>query len=131
MNIKERLKSFFIGRYGYDDFNLFLLILYLILSVIHLITRNYWLSILEFAVLIFLIFRMLSKNLEKRRNENKKYLNITAPIRNGIKNIKSSYKSDYKFFSCPTCNQRVRVPKGKGKIEVKCPKCGKTFIKRS
>lgn len=131
MNIKERLKSFFMGRYGYDDLNLFLLIIYLILSVIHLITKSYWLSILELAVLIFLIFRMLSKNFEKRRNENKKYLDITAPIRNSIKNIKSSYKSDYKFFSCPDCSQRVRVPKGKGKIEIKCPKCGKTFIKRS
>lgn len=131
MNFKERLRNFFMGRYGYDDLNLFLLILYLTLSVIQIISRIYWLSIPELAVLVFLIFRMFSRDFEKRRAENRKYMDISAPIRNFIKNTKSSYKSDYRFFSCPACRQRVRVPKGKGKIEIRCPKCSRTFIKRS
>lgn len=131
MNIKERLRNFFSGRYGYDELNRFLLVIYSLIIIIYLFTKAYWLNLTALVVFIVLIFRLLSKNYEKRRAENRKFMVLTAPVRSGIKNMRSSYKSDHKVFSCPGCGQRVRVPKGKGRIEIKCPKCSKTFLKRS
>ena len=131
MNIKDRLQNFFNGRYGYDELNFCFLACYLLMAVINFIIKSYLMNILTFCLLIILLFRLLSKNNEKRRAENRKFLEVTAPIRRFIKNLRDSYKSDYRIFSCPDCRQRVRVPKNKGKIEIRCPKCSKTFIKRS
>lgn len=131
MKFKERLDRFFSGRYGYDDLNLFILILYLIIIIIRLITKCYWLDILEFITVLILITRILSKNIEKRRAENRKFQKISAPVRTWLYNTFKNRNSSHKIFVCPNCLQKVRVPKGKGKIEITCPKCRNSFVKRS
>lgn len=131
MNFRDKMNNFFRGRYGYDELNKFLLVMYIIFIMINLFTRFYLLNILSFVIAIILLFRIFSKNIEKRYAENRKFMYITAPIRVWFDNIRNSSKSSSKVFVCSKCHQKVRVPKGKGKIEITCPKCNYKFIKRS
>ena len=84
------------------------------------------------ALLIYSYFRILSRNVSKRE-ENQRYLN--AKYRAVVKknNLKKRWaqRSTYRFFKCPQCKQTVRVPKGRGKICITCPKCKTEFIKKS
>lgn len=90
----------------------------------------YWLGL---ALLIYSYFRILSRNVSKRYEENQRYLN--AKYRAVVKknNLKKRWaqRSTYRFFKCPQCKQTVRVPKGRGKICITCPKCKTEFIKKS
>ena len=88
---------------------------------------------LSLATLVYTYYRMFSRNIYIRASENQNFLNKTANIRRKINNQKSIFKQRkvYRIYKCPTCKQKVRVPKGKGKISIHCPKCDTYFIKRS
>lgn len=131
MNFRDRINNFFRGRYVYDELNRFLIVLYAILVIFNLLIRLYVLNIFGLVILIILLFRMLSRNYEKRRAENKKFMEITAPFRIWLFNMRDSSKLEYRLFICPKCRQKVRVPKGRGKIQITCPKCSNKFVKRS
>ena len=77
--------------------------------------------------------RIFSRNVQKRYAENQAYLMKTYKIRNWFQNQKNIWQQRkvYHIYTCPSCKQKIRIPKGKGKIEVRCPKCGTTFIKKS
>ncbi|MFR6495256.1 MAG: hypothetical protein ACLUOF_01610, partial [Ruminococcus sp.] len=81
------------------------------------------------AVLIYSYFRIFSRNIARRQAENQKFLEITAPVRSLFG--KKSADKTHRIFSCPKCGQKMRVPMGKGKIEITCPNCRNKFIKRS
>ena len=84
-------------------------------------------------MIIWSYFRMFSKDYSRRSAENRWYLNKTYKIRSkfaGLKNWMAQSK-DYHIYKCPSCKQKSRIPRGKGKIEIRCPKCSTTFIKRS
>ncbi len=129
MNFKERVYKFLQGRYGTDDLNRFLLAVLIISAVLQMLSGSYFLNILTLLITILIFFRCLSKNISARSAENRKYLTLTEPLRLWFRNIRG--KSDFKVYMCPECRQKLRVPKGKGKIEISCSKCGKKFIKRS
>ena len=76
---------------------------------------------------------LFSRNVQKRYAENQAYLMKTYKIRNWFQNQKNIWQQRkvYHIYTCPSCKQKIRIPKGKGKIEVRCPKCGTTFIKKS
>ena len=78
-------------------------------------------------------FRMFSRNLAKRHAENQKFLNFRYERTVGWNRFKkrTAQRKDYRFFKCPSCKQRVRVPRGHGKIEITCPKCRTCFVKKS
>ena len=78
-------------------------------------------------------FRVFSRNISKRYAENQKYLAKTYKLRTYIQQQKNSLaqRKVYHIYKCPGCKQKIRIPKGKGKIEIRCPKCGTTFIKKS
>lgn len=83
--------------------------------------------------ILYTYYRMLSRDIQKRYAENQKYLSITSGIRqkfNREKNIMHQRK-EYHIYSCPNCKQKIRIPRGKGKIEIDCPKCHTKFIKKS
>ena len=85
------------------------------------------------VLIIYCYFRMFSKNISKRYAENQKYLAKTYKLRTYIQQQKNSLaqRKAYHIYKCPGCKQKIRIPKGKGKIEIRCPKCGTTFIKKS
>ena len=132
--MREKLQRFMYGRYGSDKLNHVLSIVALILVLLGSFFRRmslaYWLG---FALLILIYYRMMSRNIQKRYAENQaflRYYNQWTGWFHGRKNAAARNK-DYKIFRCPKCSQKVRVPKGKGKISIHCPKCGHDFIKRS
>lgn len=131
--MKEKFMRFMYGRYGADAFGRFLLIAAIVLSLLSSLFRWNPLYILGEALLIYSCFRMFSRNIYKRSAENQAYLKRTAKIRfwwHNQKNLMQQRKTHH-IYKCPTCRQKIRIPKGKGKIEIRCPKCGSTFIKRS
>ncbi len=131
MSLNDKITKFFSGRYGSDKLNLFLLVLLLILTLMYIITHWIIFDILSMAVAITVCFRMFSRNYSKRAAENAKYMKLTEPVRTFVNNLRPASSVSHKVFYCPKCKQKLRVPKGRGKIEITCPKCRNNFIKRS
>ena len=92
-------------------------------------------DLVPFLVLLifYTYFRMFSRNIYKRAAENEKYMRILGSWRNKVANEKNlaGQRKYYHFYKCPECGQRIRIPKGHGKIQIRCPKCNATFIRRS
>lgn len=135
--MKEKFIRFMQGRYGVDAFSKFLVGAGLAVAIFSLFFQRSRIagvfSILGWICIIYAYFRIFSKNHSKRYTENQEYLKRTARIRNlfyNRKKIMEDRKTNH-IYRCPSCKQKIRVPKGKGKIEICCPKCRMTFVKRS
>ena len=119
------VQRFMMGRYGTDKLNMLLLCVGLGLTVInmfiHLPTLNMVLTLLAWLMMGLVIFRTLSRNTYKRYRENRKYLMFLERIKD----------REHRYYDCPKCRQQVRVPRGKGKISITCPKCREKFIKKT
>ncbi len=121
------------GRYGQDAFTRFLLGAMLACVVLNLLVGSRFLSIMAWALLVYAYFRLFSRNHAARYAENQRYLNATAKFRYWFdqqKRLKEERKYHH-IYVCPKCRQKIRIPKGKGKIMVRCPKCRHEFQKRS
>lgn len=119
------------GRYGVDQFGNFLFISYIILFVISLFVP--FISFLCYAVIIYSLYRMFSKQIYKRNMENEWFLAKTSGIRKFFNRQKNKwkYRKTHKYLKCPHCHQYLRVPKGKGNITITCPTCHQQFDKRT
>ena len=121
------------GRYGQDAFTRFLLGAMLACVVLNLLVGSRFLSIMAWTLLIYAYFRLFSRNHAARYAENQRYLNATAKLRYWFdqqKRLKEE-RQYHHIYVCPKCRQKIRIPKGKGKIMVRCPKCRHEFQKRS
>lgn len=120
------------GRYGNDQLNRFLMILTLVFFALSLlgIQPFYLLGVIG---LIYAYFRMFSRNLYKRRMENNAYMKYEYRVKQFFTTWKRDMRQrkTHHIYRCPSCRQKIRIPRGKGKIEIRCPKCGQTFIKKS
>ncbi|MBZ2174231.1 hypothetical protein K8M07_03110 [Schnuerera sp. xch1] len=129
----NRFQKFMVGRYGVDQFYNALVISSIILTLISIITGWNILSTIGLLFLFFAMFRVFSKNVNKRYQENMKFLQWWNPIkikgRNFINRIKG--RKTHRYLKCPQCRQQLRVPKGKGKIVITCPKCHTKFGTRT
>lgn len=131
--MKEKFMRFMYGRYGVDSLGKFLVALAFVTIILANITERGLFSMLSWFFLIYAYFRMFSRKVYKRTAENQAFLSKTSGIRNWFykqKNIMVQKKTHH-IYKCPTCKQKIRVPKGKGRIEIRCPKCNTTFIKNS
>jgi hypothetical protein len=142
-NFRYRLAQLFAGRTGVDALGKTFTWIALILMLVTMFTHSNIAYLLAMACLIYSFWRMFSKNYQKRYYENQKFLQKTAKLRYffmrlapNIKNrfAKARYDMDqrrtYKIFRCPSCKQKLRVPRGRGKIQVTCSKCHTQFIKK-
>ena len=122
MRLSTGLRRFMEGRYGSDKLNTAILMVALVLVLVYtflpfgLVKIILW--IISYVLMIWAIFRMLSRNTYRRYQENRRFLQIVDGIRD----------REHRYYNCPTCRQRVRVPRGKGKISITCPKCREKFI---
>ena len=132
-NFRMKFMRFMQGRNGVDQLSQFLNVVVIILFVISIFTKSIILDWLPMVLLVYMYFRIFSRNIPKRSMENQRFCNMRYDF--AIK--KSKWKKEleqrkiYRFFRCPMCKQRVRVPKGRGKICITCPKCRAEFIKKS
>jgi len=122
--IGDWFRNFMLGRYGSDKLNIYLLgagiVLMLLGSIFgKKIPLMSWCSLLSYVPLGFCIFRMYSRNIEARRRENAAFVNFFNHLKD----------KEHRYFRCPRCRQTVRVPRGRGKINIRCPKCSERFIK--
>ena len=137
--MRDKFNKFMQGRYGVDDLSRFTmgtaLVLIILTMFVNIVNRSVG-SVLDFlaiAAIVYAYFRIFSRNIQKRYAENQKYLQMTSKLRlrfNKEKNLMNQRKTHH-IYSCPGCGQKIRIPKGKGRIEIECPKCHTKFIKRS
>ena len=134
--MREKLIRFMTGRNGADNLSRavsFIVVALLVVGLFtdHEVSRVLWV----FAVLgmVYVYFRIFSRNVYKRRTENQKYLRMTSGIRGYFRGLRErwSQRKDYKFYRCPSCRTLLRVPRGKGKIKIVCRKCGNSFIRNT
>lgn len=126
--------QFMQGRYGGNDtLNKWLLGAFIILLLLAILLQSGLLNFLALVVLFYSYFRIFSRNASKRMEENKKFLEFKYKVTSFFKGKKSAAadRHTHRIFSCPHCGQKVRVPKGRGKICITCPKCHTEFVKRS
>lgn len=121
------------GRYGTDELTRFLMGIALVLIVINVFLRTSWLGLVAVAVLVYTLWRSLSTATDNRRNENEVFLDHAGRFRPWLRNPSAALKEarTYKHAMCPDCGQKVRVPRGKGKLRVTCPKCHTKFEVKS
>ncbi|WP_235069018.1 zinc-ribbon domain-containing protein [Turicibacter sp. TJ11] len=126
-------KSFMEDRTGVDHLSLALLIVSLIISLIGNLLGWSWLAWFSLIPLVLFYFRSFSKNKLKRHQENVLFLKYWYPIQTKWVNQYRMFKAkrQYRYFKCKECGQSLRVPRKKGKIEITCPKCRHTFIKKT
>ena len=130
---KEKLQRFMIGRYGTDQLARFLSGCILVLLILNLFIRDrilYWLAL---ALLSYCYFRMFSKNISARLRENAVYLRWRSQVTEKLKKWKAQAVQAWKYhiYRCPGCGQKIRIPRGRGKVSSHCPKCHTDFIRRS
>ena len=121
------------GRYGFDELSKVALAATLVLMVVSLFTKNRFIYLVSLILLVFSYWRALSKNTKKRQQENRKFLSIRyrGVARWAHCNERQAQTPVYRFYKCPGCGQMVRVPKGRGRICITCPKCQVEFIRKS
>ena len=119
--LKERFVRFMYGRYGPDQLNNTLLLVGVGLAIIGMLFSVPLLTVLSYFPLGYCLYRMFSRNENRRRLENQRYLQMINRLRD----------RESRYFSCPRCHQTVRVPRGRGKINIHCPKCGNQFVKKT
>lgn len=131
--MKEKLQRFMIGRYGVDAFSKFLMVVILIFWVLDLFIDSKILYSWSILLIIYVYFRMFSRNVSKRYQENVKYLEIKNKVLRKLKLEKShmEQRKTHHIYKCPTCKQKIRIPRGKGRICITCPKCKTEFTKTS
>ena len=134
--MREKMMRFMAGRNGNDQLNLFLYAADAILLIAATLVRGQagrWMWLAVLILLGYIYFRMFSKNLTRRREENGKYLRLRYSILAGLKLRRAKWvqRKDYKFFTCPSCKTMLRVPRGHGKIKIVCRKCGNSFTGKS
>ena len=129
----QKLENLMRGRNGSDELSTCTLFLALVIVIANFFARSIVLSIIAVVLMVYSWWRMSSRNLEARENENGVFTEFLGPVRPWIRNPARAMSEarSYKHFKCPECGQRVRVPRGKGKIRVRCPQCSHKFEARS
>ncbi len=129
----EKIRRWMYGRYGGDSLMIGLLVLGLLISVVARVV-NFWpLVFAYYALYIWAIFRMLSRNIPARQREDAAFRRIWEPAWREIGYLRTVFRDrkTYKYFRCPNCKQRLRAPRGRGKILVTCQRCGKAFNQKT
>lgn len=126
------LQRFFYGRYGGDQLNWALLILYLLLWLLGVVTHIVVFPILSWLLFFLVLFRMLSRNTAKRWAENQKFLRFWNKFEGFFTSKAAQWRDkDHRYYKCPKCKNKLRVPRGKGKIQITCPVCRTEFIRKT
>ena len=135
--ISSALARFMYGRNGPDQLNLALLAGYTVLLLLQVFLNRFSaarmvLDILTLLLAAVILYRIFSRDLDKRRAENARFLNWWYPVKNRISILRQRSKDkEHRYFVCKNCKTVCRVPAGKGKVEITCPKCGGKIIGRS
>ena len=131
--MREKFRQFMVGRYGTDGLNQALSIASIVMLLISLLTRISLFTWLGLVLLILCYYRSLSRNISKRTEENYRYYTLKDRVDGKFRGLKDQWANRklYHYYRCPKCRQKLRVPRGRGRIQISCPRCGTQFIKKS
>ena len=131
--MRERFRRFMAGRYGTDALNQFLSIVSIVLLLVALLSRVNLFTWVGMGVLIWCYYRTFSRNIPKRTEENYKFYTLKQQLEGKVRSLKEQWANRklYHYYRCPLCRQKLRVPRGRGRIQISCPRCGTQFIKKS
>ena len=123
--LRNFFRRFMMGRYGTDKLNIAILTVGVVVCILGMFASSAWvgllLTALSYGLMILAIYRCFSRNTYQRYRENSRYLRFVERLKD----------RQHRYFTCPRCRQPVRVPRGKGKIAITCPKCKEKFIKKT
>ena len=131
-DMRDRFNRFMQGRYGNDRFNQVMMITALVCMVLSMFGLRIFYMI-AIGLLVYAYYRMFSRKIYQRSAENQWFLQKEKKFRNWLNGQKRNLKQSktHHIYKCPGCKQKIRVPRGRGKIEIRCQKCGTKFIKKS
>ncbi len=117
------------GRYGTDQFYNFLLVVYLVLFILNLFLGSLIISLLETMLIVYMFFRIFSRNIYKRQQENMKYLRLSKKPKDFFSLTKNRFRDrkTHVYKTCPACKSTLRLPKVKGEHTAVCPRCARRF----
>jgi DNA-directed RNA polymerase subunit RPC12/RpoP len=132
-SFKDKMARFMYGRYGMDQLSRNLSLICLVLLIVTMFVRNNVIYVIALVGIVYTYFRVFSRNISRRSEENEKYLKFHYKVVGKLNKIKFRITDSktHRIFRCPSCSQKIRVPRGKGKISIKCPKCRIEFIKKT
>ena len=129
--VSDGIRRFMFGRYGLDQLNVVLMVaavalclisfLFSRINAVWTVALSFVLNLLSYVLLFWYILRAFSQNIEKRNRENRRFLAFRSRLTD----------KQNRYYRCPNCKQTVRVPRGRGKICIKCPKCSEKFVRKS
>ncbi|MBQ4302705.1 MAG: hypothetical protein IJL31_02420 [Oscillospiraceae bacterium] len=129
--VSDGIRRFMFGRYGLDQLNVVLMVaavalclisfLFSRINAVWTVALSFVLNLLSYVLLFWYILRAFSRNIEKRNRENRRFLAFRSRLTD----------KQNRYYRCPNCKQTVRVPRGRGKICIKCPKCSEKFVRKS
>ena len=131
--MRNMLHNFMMGRYGPDHLGIAMIVFSFVLSILYAILGVTPVLYISYILFGLTLYRMLSRNLHRRRSENDTFIRYWWPIRIKIRHTvkKIKQRMTHKYFKCPTCKSKLRVPKGIGKLRVTCNKCGEKLFMKS
>src|SRR5690554_6205892 len=131
--VQREFQKFMYGRYGVDQLTVLILVVSLVITVLAGILKLPGLQILYYVGVIVSLYRILSRDLVKRRKENHVFLQKTRGITSWSRTQKKMVgeKKTHRHFKCPNCKQRLRVPRGKGNVKITCTRCGEQFSRKT
>ena len=131
--IKQTFRSFMNGRYGADELGRTMLWAGLAVYFIGAVVQSGLVMLLGFAVYVWIIFRMFSRNTEKRQAENRRFLSWKTQTVTKWKQARARFRNrkQYKYFKCPNCKSWLRLPHGTGEVNVTCSRCHTSFTKKA
>lgn len=132
-SFKDKMARFMYGRYGMDQLSRNLSLICLVLLIVTMFVRNNVIYMIALVGIVYTYFRVFSRNISRRSEENEKYLKFHYKVVGKLNKIKFRITDSktHRIFRCPSCSQKIRVPRGNGKISIKCPKCRIEFIKKT
>lgn len=131
--VGTKLQTLFAGRYGWDQLSRTMLWIGIAFYILDLFLRTGLLTLLGTVVYALVLFRMLSKNKEKRAAENRKYQARVGGVRTKFSQAKARFtnRKEYKYVHCPNCKAWIRLPRGAGNLSVRCRSCGHAFEQKT
>ena len=131
--MREKFLHFMQGRYGADQLYRVMLIGGAVLVILSNFIFEVFFLLLGWILVVLAFVRAFSRDYSRRYVENQKFLELTGKIRKvfGKQRYVMEQRKDYHIYTCPQCRQKIRMPRGKGKVEISCPKCHTKFIKKS
>lgn len=132
-NLKYKFSCWMQGRYGTDELNSALFVVFLVFWVLSLVTKKSFFYLFGLIALGYSLYRSFSRDHLKRGNERLWYLKQVESVKRFFRQLKQQWqqRKTHKFFRCKQCGVMIRVPKGKGQVEITCPKCGNKFVDRT